>query len=145
MIMEPPSAVPSEWYLIIFWYLMPPIGVFIIGLGAADFLRLFFNRHERRDAWGEAVASMFRNHIIVFGAGHVGLRVIRELVAMAFDVVVIDDSPDPGVEDELEHLNVPLIIGDGRVTTTLEKGAICDTHKRLSPAQVTIISTWKWS
>lgn len=124
MIMEPPSDVPAEWFLIVFWYLMPVVGVFILGLGAADFVRLFFNRHERRDAWGEAVALSYRNHIIVFGAGHVGLRVIRELHQMAFDVVVIDDSPDPGVQEELERLNVPLIVGDGRVTITLEKAQL---------------------
>jgi Trk K+ transport system NAD-binding subunit len=128
MIMESPSDVPSEWYLVIFWYLLPPIGVLIIGLGAADFLRLFFNRHERRDAWGEAVASMFRNHVIVFGAGHVGLRVIRELVEMAYDVVAIDNSPDAGVPDELERLNVPLIVGDGRVTLTLDKARLREAH-----------------
>ncbi|MAS32948.1 MAG: hypothetical protein CL610_03000 [Anaerolineaceae bacterium] len=124
MIMESPSEVPPEWYLILFWYLLPPMGVFILGLGAADFLRLFFNRNERRDAWGEAVALSFRNHIIVFGAGHVGLRVIRELVEMGFDVVVIDNSPDPGVDEELDRLNVPLIVGDGRVTSTLEKAQL---------------------
>lgn len=124
MIMEPPSDVPPEWYLIIFWYLMPPIGVFILGLGAADFLRLFLNRSERRDAWGEAVALSYRNHVIVFGAGHVGLRVIRELVAMHYDVVVIDDSPDPGVAEELNRLGAPLIIADGRLPATLEKAQL---------------------
>lgn len=124
MIMEPPSDVPSEWFLIIFWYLMPPLGVFILGLGAADFLRLFFNRNERRDAWGEAVALSFRNHVIVFGAGHVGLRVIRELTAMAYDVVVIDKSPDPGVAEELNQLDVPLIVADGRLAATLEKAQL---------------------
>ena len=134
MIMNAPSEIPDQWYLVAFWYLLPPTGVFILGLGAADFLRLFFNRHERWDAWGVAVASTMRNHIIVFGAGHVGLRVIRELVAMAFDVVVIDNSPDPGVREELERLNVPLIIGDGRVTGTLEKA-------RLRQAQALIACT----
>jgi Trk K+ transport system NAD-binding subunit len=134
MIMEPPSAVPEEWFLVIFWYLMPPLGLFILGLGAADFMRLFFNRHERRDVWGEAVASTYRNHIIVFGAGHVGLRVIRELCAMAFEVVVIDNSPDPGVPDELERLNAPLIIADGRLTSTLEKA-------RLRQAQALVACT----
>ena len=124
MIMESPSDAPAEWYLILFWYLMPVLGVFILGLGAADFVRLFFNRHERRDAWGEAVALSYRNHVIVFGAGHVGLRVVRELHHMAFDVVVIDNAPDPGVPEELEHLNVPLIVGDGRVTLTLEKAQL---------------------
>ncbi|MBZ0303600.1 MAG: TrkA family potassium uptake protein [Anaerolineae bacterium] len=132
MIMESPSEVPSEWFLIIFWYLLPPLGVFILGLGAADFLRLFFNRHERRDAWGEAVALSFRNHVIVFGAGHVGLRVIRELAAMAYDVVVIDNSPDPGVDDELNQLNVPLIVADGRLTTTLEKAQLRDARAFLA-------------
>ena len=124
MILEAPSAPPAEWYLIIFWYLLPPIGVFIVGLGAADFMRLFFTRHERRDTWGEAVALSFRNHIIVFGAGHVGLRVIRELVEMDFDVVVIDNAPDPGVGDELTRMNVPLIVADGRLTQTLEKAQL---------------------
>jgi Trk K+ transport system NAD-binding subunit len=66
----------------------------------------------------------YRNHIIVFGAGHVGLRVIRELVHMNFDVVVIDDSPDTGVPEELEQLHVPLIVGDGRVTPVLEKAQL---------------------
>jgi Trk K+ transport system NAD-binding subunit len=124
MIMESPSDAPPEWFLIIFWYSLPVLGVLILGLGASDFVRLFFNRHERRDAWGEAVALSYRNHIIVFGAGHVGLRVIRELTHMAFDVVVIDNSPDTGVPEELERLNVPLIVGDGRVTITLEKAQL---------------------
>jgi Trk K+ transport system NAD-binding subunit len=70
------------------------------------------------------VALSFRNHIIVFGAGHVGLRVIRELVAMGFDVVVIDNAPDPGVSDELSALNVPIIVADGRLTATLEKAQL---------------------
>lgn len=126
MILESPSDIPSEWYLVIFWYVLPLIGVFIVGLGAADFMRLFFNRDERRDAWGEAVAATFRHHIIVFGAGHVGLRVIRELVHLGFDVVVIDNDPDPGVDEDLKRLDVPLIMADGRVAITLEKAGICE-------------------
>ena len=124
MIMESPSEVPPDWYLIIFWYLMPLLGVVILGLGAADFLRLFFNRNERRDAWGEAVALSYRNHTIVFGAGHVGLRVIHELVEMGFDVLAIDNDPDPGVDDALNRLHVPLIVADGRLASTLEKAQL---------------------
>ena len=124
MILESPSEIPAEWYLIIFWYSLPPLGVFIVGLGAADFMRLFFNRDERRDAWGEAVALTFRHHVIVFGAGHVGLRVIRELVHMGFDVVAIDNDPDPGVEEEMSRLDVPVIVADGRLNSTLEKAQL---------------------
>jgi hypothetical protein len=102
MILETPEDAPSEWQLVLFWYLLPPIFVFIVGNGVVDFVRLFFNRDARRDAWEEAVASTYRNHVIVFGAGHVGLRVVRALVDMGFDVVVIDNSPDPGVEETLD-------------------------------------------
>jgi voltage-gated potassium channel len=124
MILETPEDAPSEWYLVLFWYALPPIGVFIIGRGVVEFARLFFNRDERRDAWREAVASTYRNHVIVFGAGHVGLRVIRILVQMGFDVVAIDNSPDESDEAVLNQLDVPLIIGDGRSVGTLEKAGL---------------------
>lgn len=124
MILETPEEAPPEWYLVLFWYALPPIGVFIIGRGVVDFVRLFFNRGERRDAWREAVASTYRNHVIVFGAGHVGLRVIRILVQMGFDVVAIDNSPDEDAESTLSELDVPLIVGDGRNLSTLEKAGL---------------------
>ncbi len=124
MILETPEKAPPEWFLVIFWYSLPVIFVFIIGLGAADFLHLFFHRGERQDKWMEAVASTFRKHTIVFGAGHVGLRVIRVLISMGIEVIVIDNAPDPGLEEQLLEWHVPLIIGDGRQTPVLEKAGL---------------------
>jgi len=124
MVLEAPEEAPPEWYLVTFWYLLPPILIFLIGLGAADFLRLFFFRNQRHNAWREAVAATYRNHIIVFGAGHVGLRVVRELAEMGLDVLVIDNDPDPGVEETLQALNVPLLMADGRLPSTLEKAGL---------------------
>ncbi len=124
MILETPEAAPAEWYLVIFWYAMPILFVIIAGWGVADFVRLFFNRDERRDAWREAVASTYRNHIIVLGAGHVGIRVIAELVNMNLDVLVVDSLPDEGVDEALSAMGVPLILGDGRLPATLEKAGL---------------------
>ena len=124
MITQPPGDVPPEWYLVLFWYFLPVVFVFIVGLGAADFVHLVFSPDERRDSWREAVASTYRNHIIVLGAGHVGSRVIRALIEMGQEVVAMDKSPDPGVEEVLQELKVPLIIGDGRVSSTLEKAGL---------------------
>lgn len=124
MVLESPHDVPPEWFLVAFWYAMPPIFIFLVGLGSADFMHLFFHRKGRRDAWGAAVASTLKNHVIVMGAGHVGLRVIRELVGLGYEVVAVDASPDAGVDDELERLHVPLVREDGRVATTLEKAGL---------------------
>jgi Trk K+ transport system NAD-binding subunit len=124
MILETPESVPSEWYLVVFWYLLPIVFIFIVGRGAADFIRLFFNRDGRRDAWRRALASTYRNHVIVFGAGHVGMRVIHVLAEMGVDVVVIDNSPDPGVEEALTRMHIPLIEADGRLPTTLQDASL---------------------
>lgn len=128
MILETPaeySGTPDEWYLIIWWYLLPAIFVFIVGNGVADFVRLFFNRDERRDAWREAVALTYRDHVIVLGAGHVGLRVVHVLHdLMGVDVVVIDASPDPGVDEYLKERKIPLIRGDGSQISTLDKAGL---------------------
>jgi Trk K+ transport system NAD-binding subunit len=124
MVLEPIHDVPKEPYLIFFWYLMPLLAVYAIGQGAIDFVRLFFNRSDRRDAWEEAVASTYRNHIIIIGLGHVGWRVMETLVAMGFDVVGIEASLSESLDKQLNDLGVPCIIGDGRQREMLEKAGI---------------------
>ncbi len=123
MILETPYDAPSEWYLMVFWYGLPVIFVFIVGNGVADFVRLFFNR-SGRDAWKEALVSTYRNHIIIFGAGHVGLRVARVLAEMGVDIVVVDNDPDEEAVFVLGELDVPVIRGDGRATMILEKAGL---------------------
>jgi Trk K+ transport system NAD-binding subunit len=129
MVFEPPTEIaPEEPYLIIFWYTMPILAVFIVGRGVADFVRLFFDRSERRSAWEEAVASTYRNHIIVLGVGHVGLRVTRTLVGMGFDVVGIDQKLKPEIDAELASLGVPIIVMDGRHPQALEKAGLSNAQ-----------------
>jgi len=127
MILETPaeySRTPHEWYLIIFWYLQPAIGIYIIGQGAVDFVRLFFDRNERRSAWELAVAQTYRNHIVLVGAGHVGLRIARTLSQLGFEMVAVDDNLDAETDDELAILGVPVVSDDARTTSTLRNAGI---------------------
>ena len=118
MILEHPDGkTPAEWYLVIFWYALPMIFVFIVGNGVVEFVRLFFDTNEQR--WGLALASTYRNHIIVIGLGHVGLRVARTLAQMGFEIVVIDLAPDVDTTEALEALSVPIIRDDARHPTGL--------------------------
>lgn len=121
MTLQPTSDVPPEPYLIAFWYIMPVLALYVAGRGAVDFVRLFFNREGRRSAWEEAVVSTYRNHVIVVGAGHIGLRVIQALVEMGIDVVVIDQDQHPDVVRELKRLDCRQIIGDARLRETLAR------------------------
>src|SRR5512147_2542178 len=102
MIFQPHTTALPNPELMAFWYIMPLLALLIVGRGAADFVRLFFDRTERRNAWEEAVASTYHNHVIILGIGHVGLRVARTLAGMGFDVVAIDHKVKPETDDELK-------------------------------------------
>jgi Trk K+ transport system NAD-binding subunit len=124
MVLESVAELPPEPYLVAFWYIMPLVALYVVGRGVTDFVRLFFNRGERRSAWEEAVASTYRNHIIVMGIGHVGTRVLRTLVQMGSEVVAIDLDAGDSLVAELSALGVPLIVGDGRSPVTLERAGL---------------------
>jgi Trk K+ transport system NAD-binding subunit len=124
MILETPSDLPAEVPLVLFWYAMPIIGIYVAGRGVFDVFRLFFNPDERKNAWEEALASTYRHHVIVLGVGHLGLRVVRALVSMGVDVVAIDLKASPDKESELKQLDVPLVLGDGRLRQTLETAGV---------------------
>jgi len=134
MVLEASIEVPTEPYLIIFWYIQPLLAVYIVGRGAADFIRLFFNRDERRDAWEAAVASTYRRHVIVIGIGHVGMRIVRTLIQMGFEVIAVDNSLEKELDNDLREIGVPLIAGDARNVHILEKA-------NLKYATATIIAT----
>jgi Trk K+ transport system NAD-binding subunit len=136
MILEAPEEVPPELALVAFWYLVPLGSLILFGLGAADFLNLVFNRDDNRNPWAEALALTYQNHVIVLGAGHVGQRVIRDLVAMDLDVIAIDNSPSAMAKKRLGAMGVPIIRGDGRLPETLEKA-------RLSNAMAFVACTGK--
>jgi Trk K+ transport system NAD-binding subunit len=120
----PEERLPSEPYLSIFWYLMPALGFYVVGRGLVDFVRVFFDRGARRRAWETALAAEFRDHIIVIGVGHVGLRVIRALRDMGFDVIAVDTKPPAERLAELRALKTPLIQGDATVSETLIEAGI---------------------
>jgi Trk K+ transport system NAD-binding subunit len=128
MVLQPPGEPPSQPELILFWYVMPILALYSVGRGAADFVRLFFNRSERRNAWEEAVASTYRQHVIVLGIGHVGLRVVRTLVGMGFDVIAIEAKLKADIEDEMHRLGVPVIVADGRSPQALEQAGVRHAH-----------------
>jgi Trk K+ transport system NAD-binding subunit len=124
MILESPHEIPPELYLLAFWYGLPPIFIFIVGNGAAEFVRLFFNRDPRRDEWKEAIVDSTSDHVIVIGAGHVGLRVIRMLRELDVDVVAIESTLYDGLESQLSEWDVPLFIRDARQAEALKLAGI---------------------
>ncbi len=124
MIFQPPLDLPREPQLIAFWYAMPVIFAYVTARGIVNFVRLFFNPDEGRSSWEAAVASTYSGHVIVMGVGHLGTRVVRAVVGMGFEVVAIDLSVEADKREVLDRLNVPLVVADGRLASTLETAGI---------------------
>jgi Trk K+ transport system NAD-binding subunit len=124
LFLEPTLDFPEQPILDAYFFLVPLLGLVFLTLGVADFAILLFNRHARRDEWEASVASTMNNHIIVVGLGHVGIRVVRELVVLDQDVVVIQRDDHEDHFEEARGYEVPVIRGDARRPETLEKAGL---------------------
>lgn len=134
ILFEPTLSFPDEWYLEVYFFIMPIFGVIFLTLGVADFAVALFDRRTRFREWELSVASTFVDHIILIGLGHVGMRVLRELVSLGEDVTVIELKEKEENFAEARRLNVPVIHADGRSEDALNQAG-------LMRAQAVIICT----
>ncbi len=79
MFLQAGENLPTAWYLAVFYFLMPVLGLAILSQGIADFSLVLFNRRARGEAWNVAVAKTYNNHIVIIGLGHLGFRTARAL------------------------------------------------------------------
>ena len=85
---------PQIWYLQIFFFLVPILGLLVIADGVLRFGTALINKQARGQKWQVAMASTYQNHIIVCGFGKVGYRVTCELLKFGREVVAIEQDPD---------------------------------------------------
>ena len=119
-----PIPTGSGHWLIVFYFLLPVAGIVLAGQGLANFLAMLFNRRGRGAAWLEAVASTYRNHVVVCGLGHVGSRVAESLLNAGSEVVGIEQEPDTSLAERVRGWGVPIIEGDIRQREVLRKAGV---------------------
>ncbi len=118
------GAFPNAWYLQIFFFAMPLVGIGILAHGLADFGVMLFNQRSRSKEWEMAVAATFNNHIILVGLGHLGFRVTRHLRDLNQEVVVVELNPEEELSASVRALGIPVIDGDGSRDATLEAAGV---------------------
>ncbi len=117
---QPSGDYPHVWYLQLFYFAIPVLGLGILATGLADFGTLFFNRRARRKEWEMAVASTMNQHLVLVGLGHLGFRVMETLVQVGQEVAVIEQNPKADLVEQAQRLGVPVIHDDGRRLEALE-------------------------
>jgi Trk K+ transport system NAD-binding subunit len=115
---------PNVWYLQIFFFLMPVLGLSVLSRGAADFGALLFNRRARGEAWQVAVAATYSNHIVIVGLDHLGFRIARALHDLDESFVAIELKPDAELITQVQGWNVPIIQGDANKLEVLKNAGV---------------------
>jgi voltage-gated potassium channel len=116
---QPELPFPDYWALQILYFLIPILGLAVVADGVIRFWGALTNKKERRQEWQVAMASTYKNHIIVCGFGKIGYRVSAELVKFRRDVIAIESNPNGRFIDKAKDLGITLLIADARRTKTL--------------------------
>jgi Trk K+ transport system NAD-binding subunit len=103
---------PRPWYLQIFFFVMPVIGLGLIAQGVINFGVMLFSKSAREDEWQVAIASTYREHVVVAGIGRLGYRIVQQLLDFGEEVVGVEiDSESEFVRRVMDE-RVPIVFGD---------------------------------
>jgi Trk K+ transport system NAD-binding subunit len=91
------------------------------------------------------MSDRMKDHIIVCGLGHVGVRVVESLRSLDANVVAIERRTTESFAAEVERLGVPVLYGDARRDNLLieagiqrARAVVCATDEDLSNLEVAI-------
>jgi voltage-gated potassium channel len=115
---------PEPWYLQVFLFVMPVVGVILLSAGAANLGVKLFNRSARGQDWEAALASTYSDHVIVCGLGKLGYRVTLQLLEFGQSVVAIERETNKYFIPLARERDVPVIIGDARQREVLRKAGV---------------------
>ncbi len=115
---------PDDLIVQILFFVAPPIGLAVIADGVLRFGIALFNIRERKEAWQMAIASTYRDHIVVCGLGRIGYRVVKALLRLEEEVIGIEYNADCTFLEEIRHMGVPVLLGDARQEEMLKQARV---------------------
>lgn len=105
----------------ILFFVVPFLGLSVVVEGLVRFSLLLLDRRKLSGEWTVALISTYSGHIVVCGLGHVGYRVVLQLLEYGQDVVGLDKDPQAPFLKRVQQAGVPIILGDATEEETLRK------------------------
>ena len=103
---------PEQGFFQILFFVLPVLGLTTVIDGVLQLGSALLSRRSRGQKWQAAMASTYKNHIIICGAGRVGYRVILELLKFDRRIVAIEHDPAGRFIEKIQDLWVPLLLQD---------------------------------
>jgi hypothetical protein len=113
MLMLAQSVLPQDtWYLELLGGTYPLFGFILVGEGIVRLGMLMISRKEGEKEWMRVMASTYRDHIVLCGLGHLGYRILGQLIASNTSVVAIEKDAGGRFLDDARRTGVPILVRD---------------------------------
>ncbi|HKA89610.1 MAG TPA: NAD(P)-binding protein [Haliangiales bacterium] len=109
---QPLFSPPPTWYLEAVAATYPVLGFVVVGEGIVRFGLLMLSRRRGEREWMKVKAMTYRDHVVLCGLGHLGYRVLLQLLALDEDVVCIERDENGRFVSAAKELGVPVLIRD---------------------------------
>ncbi len=131
---QPIYSPPDSWYLQLCSGIYPLFGVLLIGEGIVRFALLMVSRRRGEKEWMLVKASTYRDHVVLCGLGHLGYRVLMQLIGQGRDVVAIEKDPMGRFVESAKATGIPIIMNDMKDDESLVQAGVAS-------AQAIIVAT----
>jgi len=111
--------VPQAWYLEVFVFILPALGLLLAAQGVVAATVLFLNKSQRQGEWNAVLASTYRGHVVVCGLGQLGGTLCEGLFAAGRQVVGVELDEDLPAVVTARRRGISVIIGDMTLPETL--------------------------
>jgi voltage-gated potassium channel Kch len=116
--------VPDLWYIEVFVFVLPLLGLLLAAEGLISATVLFFNRSQRQGEWNAVVASTYKGHYVICGLGQFGSVLCEGLHQAGIQVVVVDVTDDITGVRTARRRHIPIILGDMTLPETLSEANV---------------------
>ncbi|HEY8665993.1 MAG TPA: NAD(P)-binding protein, partial [Tepidisphaeraceae bacterium] len=134
LLAQPIYSPPATWYLTLLCAIYPVFGVLLIGEGIVRFALLMVSRRQGEKEWMRVMASTYRDHVLLCGLGHLGYRVLEQLVASNVPVVVLEREENNRFLAQAKSMGIPVLLRDMKDDQALIDGGV-------QHAQAVIVAT----
>ena len=144
---QPTQPLPSSPIARTLFWLTPLVGVVLLAEGLYKVGAEIFDTKARHQVWVRIMSEKTSEHVVVCGLGHVGYRVVQELLRLGVQVVAIEKRATDSFVDAVRALGVPVFVDDARRDEVLlqagverAKAVVCATDDDLANLEVSIDS-----
>jgi hypothetical protein len=109
---QPMFTPPATWYLALLAGVYPLLGFGLVGEGIVRVGMLVVSKKQGEKEWMLVKASTYRDHVVLCGLGHLGYRILLQLLKGGAQVVAIEKEAEGRFVADAKASGTPVLVRD---------------------------------